>query len=284
MHCHGTRILRAALLLLLLFAASHPALPTPAVATEGETATTSPEVAAQVDRLIAVSGLAAELADDLTQTRSLLVARCAASDRCTVYSDAVTSTLAAGTRELKLGPIARPPLAEMVSLLSEDDVEQIFAFYDSPLGRRIVEQEATARTAEHRQQVANTTEEIYWRLTDDRIAQIETFDSSTDFGALRRLQAGFAERVIGWLDRRAEEQDRTGTPSGDGAPIDRHRLHVHLGLMFEPLTDDELDTYLDFVTGDVGETWFATRREIRANSVRADLKVVLTRLIDRLAD
>lgn len=245
-----------------------------------------PASAQEPEQLIHLTGLAHELAFDISQNREALKGHCLASEWCRIYGDEVARALRDAETTLRLGPLALPVIQEMLEVMDAAQRRDLFAFYASDLGQKIVGFERRSREPAFLAEIAADGAEIYKRQSDERIALIEDVDSITDASAILRSQDRIATNIVGWLTQQAQEKDLTPTdaPKGQAPTVDRHAFHQRLALMFEPLTDEELTEYVDFLRGDAGEYWFSERRDIRRRAVRAAANPILAQLMERLGD
>ncbi|MEM9557112.1 MAG: hypothetical protein AAGC60_22835 [Acidobacteriota bacterium] len=239
---------------------------------------------AAIDRLIALTALGNELAYDLAQSRRFVAADCAARSGCRAYEPEVAAALNEAQTDLRLGPLVRPQVLELLETMGDIERSELFAFYESPFGRRIVELETAGRSPESLDEIATRGEEIYQRQSDERIALFEAIDSMSDASASVRVNARSALRIAEYLERRADEAGRPHRPATE-PDIDersRHRFHQRLALTYEPLADEDLEQYVEFLEGSAGESWAAARREIRQRVVSADGERLLDAILGRI--
>ena len=246
--------------------------------------TVTPAHAQTAEQLISLTGLAHELAFDISQNREVLKGQCLASEWCRAYGDQVARALEDAETTLRLGPLALPVLEEMLEVMDEAQRRELFAFYVSDLGKKIVELERRSRDNANLAQVAAEGDEIYRRQSDERIALIEDYDSITDSSVIERINDRLAKNIVNWLTQQAQENGLEPAETKNAVPPkrDRHTFHQRLCLMFESLSEEEMTAYVDFLRSDAGEYWFSERRDIRRRAVRAAANPILAQLMERL--
>ncbi len=246
---------------------------------------TSESIAAFIE----ATALADQISFDIRDHRQVLRQRCQASPECRPMVADLEAVLAEFVGTVRLGPVAVPRIDEMFEHMGDVEGHELIDFYDSPLGQRLVELEVKGRSPELLAQAVSEGEAAYQRQSDERIAMLEAIDSSADRSATQRKLDGLASNIVEWLEEQARnrgfaEVDQGLVSAADSELQDRgrHAHHRRLSLTYEPLSDDELQAYVDFLTGDAGEQWAAVTREIRIEAVRATAAPVVKQLVLRL--
>ncbi|MEM9598852.1 MAG: hypothetical protein AAGD06_31585 [Acidobacteriota bacterium] len=236
------------------------------------------------NELIALTGLAQELALDIEENRRYLLALCAASPKCLPFGEELATAVKEASQDLRLGPMVRPMVDEMLDVMPEEYHQDLFAFLRSPLGLRVVELERLGRSPENRALLAAEGAEIYSRLTDDRIFLFEDLDSRGDGAAGLRGLDRFALRIVEWLERRADARGLSAATSQAQDAPDRgsHIYYQWLAITYEPMADEELRRYTEFLASQAGEHWSKTRNEIRRHAVREASEPILDRLVEAI--
>lgn len=235
-------------------------------------------------RLIEMTALAQEVAFDIQQNRRQIVEQCRASQWCGVHGLEVLEAVEGADQNLQLGSIAVPRVAEIFEHLDLEAVESIIRFYQSPLGRRVVELESAARTRATLDEVADQGEEIYRRQSDERHALLESVDSITDSRAMQRQLDQFAGRIVEWVAKQAESSGASPVQPVESS-VDRSlAVYQWLSLTYEPLDDQELEAYVEFLDSKGGSNWINARQEVRRAAVREAAKPILAQLIERLGE
>lgn len=245
----------------------------------------APRVAAQEPavRLIELTALADEMAFDILQNRQQIVDQCRASQWCGVYGLEVVDAVEKAPKDLQLGGIAIPRVREIFEYLDVGALEVLVSFYRSPLGTKIVELETVSRTPAFLERVRTGGEEIYLRQSDERIALLESVDSISDARAAQRQLDGLARRVVEWVDQQAEARGKTPVqPAEPRMDRSRHAYFQWLAATFEPLTDEELESYVEFLESKGGENWSNLRREVRSAAVREAVQPIMEGVVARL--
>ena len=240
---------------------------------------------ADSQELLKLTRMADQLAFDIEENRRLLQIKCATSQRCSVYLEDLAREIRSEGKNLSLGPVVAPLLQELREQLSDEEFEDLLSFYRSDIGRKLVEREAVGRQADFLAQIEQEGAAIYQRQTDERFALLESVDSSADLAPARRLLDGLADRVVSWLEQTAEKNEKLGPEPQTQVPDrSRHAYHQWLAAVLEPLSDEELEVYVEFLESTPGELWMATSRDIRRRSVREASVPVLNRLTQRLGN
>ncbi|MEM8930830.1 MAG: DUF2059 domain-containing protein [Acidobacteriota bacterium] len=235
-------------------------------------------------RLIELTALADEVAFDIRQNRQQIVDQCRASTWCGVHGREVLEAVEGADQRLQLGAIAVPRVAELFEHLDIETVRPIVEFYQSPLGRKIVEIERAARQPTVLDAVATDGEAILLRQSDERRALLESVDSIADKTAMQRQLDRFAGRVVDWVAKHAEASG--ATPVQPAEPrMDRssYAYFNWLCATYEPLDDEELEAYVAFLDSKGGSNWLNARHEVRRMAVKEAAKPILERLITRLS-
>lgn len=238
-----------------------------------------------VQELLKLTRVAEQIAFDIEENRRLMQLKCAASERCNVYQKELVSSLESAEKNLSLGPVVVPLIAEMFQHMEPGEPEALLAFYRSDVGRKVVQLEAAGRGAELLEKVKQEGAAIYGRQTDERFALLEGIDSQADFSPARRMLDRLADRVVDWLEKTAEENELQGAPTDVQVPDrSRHAYHQWLAAVFESMSDEDLAVYVEFLESGPGEQWMATHRDLRRRSVETAIAPVLDRLAGRLGD
>ncbi|MDA8019740.1 MAG: DUF2059 domain-containing protein [Thermoanaerobaculia bacterium] len=233
-------------------------------------------------RLIEMTALAHEVAFDIEQNRRQIVEQCRASEWCGVHGLEVLEAVERADQRLQLGSIAIPRVAEIFEHLDLETVQTIVEFYQSPLGRKVVELETAARTQAVLDDVAANGEEIYLRQSDERHALLESVDSISDTRALQRQLDRYAGRVVDWVAEQAQSSGQAPVEPV-GTKGDRYLgVYQWLCLTYEPLDDQELQAYVDFLDSKGGSNWVNARQEVRRAAAKETARPILQQLIERL--
>ncbi|MCG8455300.1 MAG: DUF2059 domain-containing protein [Holophagales bacterium] len=236
-------------------------------------------------RLIELTALADEIAFDIRQNRQQIIDQCRASEWCGVHGLEVLEVVEGADQRLQLGSIAVPRVVEIFEHLDLEAVRSIVEFFQSPLGRKIVDLEQAARTPTVLDAVAADGEAIYVRQSDDRRALLESVDSIADATAMQRQLDQYAGRIVDWVSQRARERGETPVQPAERL-MDRsgHAFFQWLSATYEPLDDEELEAYIAFLDSKGGANWLNTRQEIRRRAVKEAARPILEQLIERLGD
>jgi len=197
-----------------------------------------------------------------------------------VYGDAIAEEMFPG----RAGPDWQESVSSLYSVdamfetmrvtfadrLKDSDIDRMQAFYDTDLGRRIINLELSAREAMLAEDIEEASKESAILLAEDdpgRHALITDFINANDLievNVVGGLNANYAfytglidggafgadvspERALNevWSQEEAIRQDTT------------EWLYAFFALAYAPLSDDDLQTYIDFARTDNGQrmTW-----------------------------
>ncbi|MEM8998392.1 MAG: DUF2059 domain-containing protein, partial [Acidobacteriota bacterium] len=164
-----------------------------------------PAAASSASRLIELTALADELTFDLQNNRDLMLEGCSASSWCRVYGQELVKAIEDSGSTLRMGPLAVGAIDEMFEQLGPEERQAIFDFYESDLGRRIVEIEIESRTPAFFERLETEGAAYYSSIADEeeRYSLAETIDSETDRSAVARLLDRTANSVVDFVAQRA---------------------------------------------------------------------------------
>ena len=143
--------------------------------------------------------------------------------------------------------------------LAGEDLAPMIAFFDSEIGRQIVQLEVSARRAFLETEIEDAAKDALALMIDNedpRLDLIEDFAAAGDYienNVLGALNSNFAFFVglnaSGDFPVEMSEEDIIADVWGQEPEIrdtTTQWLYAYLGLAYQPLSDDQLQTYIDF--------------------------------------
>ncbi|MEM7518698.1 MAG: hypothetical protein AAF368_17465, partial [Planctomycetota bacterium] len=231
------------------------------------------------------TALADELTFDIQNNRDLMLESCSASSWCRVYGQELIDAIEGSGSTLRLGPLAVEAIDEMLEQLDPEARQALFDFYESDLGRRIVEIEVESRTPAFFERLEAEGAEYYASIADEeeRYNLTETIDSETDRSAVARLLDRTASRVVDFVAQRARERGESEQPVLlEMKPRNRHEYHLRLAFSLRSLPTEDVEAFIEFLESDAGQNWSQTHREIRMRAAKQAATPVMAKLIAEL--
>jgi hypothetical protein len=147
--------------------------------------------------------------------------------------------------------------------LSGADAAPILAFFESDLGHRIISYEMRARRSFLDRQVEDAARDLVLSgdVPEDRAALIDRFidaNDLVDFNTSGAMNTNFAfltglSRSDSFAMTEAEVLDQVWTESESSGADTELWLQAYLTTAYEPLSDDDLQSYLDFSRTEQGQ-------------------------------
>ena len=163
--------------------------------------------------------------------------------------------------------------SDMIALFEgafeDDELEQLFAFYESPLGLRVTGLEVASQVPEEADRVEAEGAEILAELIRDESPRLAIYEEMID--ALSAIDTGLA------LAMNLNFAVMTGMSGAGDAPFSlgegdilaliesqrgameaaiREQLYVSLAFTYAPLSDEEAQDYTDFLATDAGRGFY----------------------------
>lgn len=150
--------------------------------------------------------------------------------------------------------------------LENEDVEAMLAFFASDLGQRIIKLEVSARQALLDKSVEEVSKDRLRVMTDDgdpRLSMLMDFIEANDlieFNVMSAMNANYAF-YVGMIDGKAFDYDLTKEDvlqdvwsQESEIRVDTEEwVYAYLALSYQPLSDEELQAYIDFSNTDAGQ-------------------------------